>query len=328
MRGQLSRLALDELRARGRGRLRRASGAFRTPAARGGTMLMCVVVDGKITLSATVPSTGVQAFRAANPGARACPPGRAAVAPPVNVTSLLDGANDGTYAGARRAALLAHKNVDTTAAAISGLARAAVDGRVPAEFAGARIAELVEPPTGAVAALEFQQAQTRVELAAEKADRERGLSDSAKLAAQIAKLNEACLPHVCFMAGSDRQGNPTSINFVTITAEEATKTTGFRRFCTIDDLAKAGNLNESWGSFLVERLQQARAAVGLGPPVGPRVLTVALPGAPPLPAPPPADFSNVIQPGSQYLMILPNGSTAIVPGSLVPEKLAQGWKLA
>jgi hypothetical protein len=203
------------------------------------------------------------------------------VAPASGINKLLDIANDGTFADARRAAILGHQNPDATAYAINGLVRASQDGRISEGFAAERIAQLASPPVAAAQADQIVRPLTPDELAARRRAKDAGLSDS-ELAAKVqAKLEETCRPKVCWIE-KDVRGRPIVMNFSTgRSREDIMQERSFLRFCTADDLKGQGVPPESWGMWLISGLR--RTASGLGLPILPPEATTA--GVPLGPAP-------------------------------------------
>ncbi len=80
-----------------------------------------------------------------------------------------DSANDGTFAGARRAATLAHENPDAVARAINGIITATAAGKITEGRAGALIAGLMTPSMAAAQAAERIKPLTAADIAARKA---------------------------------------------------------------------------------------------------------------------------------------------------------------
>ncbi|MGH8908599.1 MAG: hypothetical protein ACRD0K_19395 [Egibacteraceae bacterium] len=118
---------------------------------------------------------------------------------PPRLGALLDAANDGTFRGARRSALLAHRDPDATASEIGALITAAERGRVTPDVALRRISELAAPPTQITQALAFRPAESAEERRARLQAQQTGALDDE--AYDLGLAEQSCRPTWCCYDG-------------------------------------------------------------------------------------------------------------------------------
>lgn len=235
--------------------------------------------DGTLKGVASVPLRGLDEAKRKNPNLVACHHADPRPSPGSAVNALLDASNDGTFAGARRAAFLGLSTIDATADAINRLANASERGTITPAYAADRIVALASPPLAAQQAGQAVIPLTAAELAEQRRRRAQGLSNTDLLAAQAAKLDEACRPVVCWIE-KDIHGKPVAKNVSkNRLAEDVIKDPAFLRFCTKDELGELPDSVDSWGSWAVDNLRTVAAKVGLAEP--PRALVIPVPGQPP-----------------------------------------------
>ena len=256
---------------------------------------LCVYRGGKLAGIARIPASLASEYKRKNPGATGCRPERPTITPgrPA-LTQLLDASNNGTFADARRAAILGHQPVDQLTGAIGGLMRAAENGVIDDDLAARRIAALASPALAAAQA-QLQRPQLTAEQAAElRRRRAAGLSDSGQTEAQLKKLQEACNPRVCWITKDVRTGKPNGISTGNIDPAIVVKAADFVRFCTPEDLRNAATAPTAWGSWALDRVAQLAELPGAvlrperrrAPAHADR--EAPAPDAPVAPAPPPA----------------------------------------
>ncbi|MDP3940551.1 MAG: hypothetical protein Q8R92_20745, partial [Deltaproteobacteria bacterium] len=120
-----------------------------------------VFIPGTRTFTAKPPGWLWTGFDAQGPTNPKCYPPRG--------QQHQDTANDGTFAGARRAATLGHENPEAIARAINGITRAMAAGKITEGRAGALIGGLMTPSMAAAQAGERIQPLTAADIAARKA---------------------------------------------------------------------------------------------------------------------------------------------------------------